>query len=107
MDQVLATAGAILAIGGALVLLRKTIHATWQAVRAVVRLTDDLAGRPPRFPGDPDAHPGLAQRLTRIDDRLDGLDQRLGTVEGQLVPNGGSSLHDQVRQIRAAIAPDS
>lgn len=69
-----ATIGVIVAlvVGG-------MIGKVWRPVRKTVAAVDVLAGRPARYPGDPEERPGLAERLDRVDDSIEEL--RTGLAE--------------------------
>lgn len=65
MDLVYLLAGGG-ALGGALLVVAAAPK-VWHPVRRLVAVVDALAGRPARYDGDPEARPGLVQRLDRIE----------------------------------------
>lgn len=87
MEALLATAGTIVVVGGALAVLYKGGKWMVGTVRKLARLADEVLGD--------DERPGWGKRLTAIE-------RRLCKVEAQLVPNGGGSLHDKVTAIAVA-----
>ena len=56
----------------------------WRPVRRLVTLVDTLAGRPPRYPGDREARPGLAERLDRIESRQEQVVAELAGLREQM-----------------------
>lgn len=69
--------GGLAIIAGALMGIGKA----WRPLRRTIALIDALAGRPERYPGDPEARPGIIQRLDCLDDKVTSVDQRLSGVE--------------------------
>ncbi len=76
----------------------------YRASRAVHRLVDLVAGRPERWPGDPEARPGVAQRLETIDAAIADVRSEVAAIDAELHPNSGSSLRDQVDATRDQVA---
>ncbi|WP_326597740.1 hypothetical protein [Streptomyces sp. NBC_01803] len=81
----------------------------WQLVRGAVRIAarvdevvDDWQGVPAR-PGVA-ARPGVLERISHIEERVCDVADRVGRVEAQLRPNGGSSLRDAVNRVDARTA---
>lgn len=56
----------------------------WRPMRKTVDAIDVLAGRPARYPGDPEERPGLAERLDRIDASIAELRHGLHTVRTEV-----------------------
>lgn len=83
-------AGIVAAVGGIIVGMR----AAGRAVRRANHFFDDWFGEPPR-PGQP-ARPGVMERLATLEGRVEG-------IEGQLKPNGGSTVYDKVTKIAKAV----
>lgn len=80
----------------------------WHGIRETGRKTD-LQNRL-LFGDGTDENPGLGKYMTRTTRRLDNLDagqletlRRLKQIDGQLLPNGGTSIRDQVDKNTAAI----
>lgn len=88
--QLGAVAGALLALAGLAVLVGRVVRWMLRTLRKISDFLDDWRGEPPR-PGYP-GRPGVPERLARI--------------EAQLWPNGGSSLHDKVNQIRQQVVDE-
>lgn len=91
MQQILAVAGAIVIIGGALAILYKGGRWMLRGMRQLFRVADEVLGD--------ELRPGWGKRLCNIEDRLT-------KVEDQLRPNGGTSLHDKVSRIATATGAD-
>jgi hypothetical protein len=77
------------------------IRGAWRMSGRVHQLADDLLGDQRR------GRMGVVARLDGLDSRVAGLDERLGTVEHQVCPNSGSSLHDKVTRVAEAVAPET
>lgn len=88
MEALLATAGAVLVLGGALAMLVKGGKWMLGTARKLARLADEVLGDEER--------PGWGKRLTAIE-------RRLSNVEAQVTPNGGRSMHDKVNATLAAV----
>jgi hypothetical protein len=88
--QLGAVAGALLTLAGLAVLVGRVVRWMLRTLRKISDFLDDWRGEPPR-PGYP-GRPGVPERLARI--------------EAQLWPNGGSSLHDKVNQIRRQVVDE-
>lgn len=69
---------------GVLIVVVTVVPKVWRPLRRFVAVVDALAGRPPRYPGDPEARPGIIQRLDRIEWHVgDGSPESLrDVVEG-------------------------
>lgn len=96
LDSVVLCTTAIAGVSGLGVAARRI-------VRRVDEFLDDWRGTASR-PGV-DARPGVMERLGRIEDGQARVEARLDVIEHrseQLVPNGGSSLRDDVRRLAAA-----
>lgn len=112
MSQLLAACGIITLMIGTIVVVARAVVWIWATLRKVGRLADDLTGEPAR-PGFA-ATPGVLERLTGIEaglatlapvmPRLESLETRLGAVEAQLHPNGGSTLRDAVDRLEERAA---
>ena len=121
IDQLAALAVFVSLMLGTVALLGKAWVWVWRTVQKIVRLVDDLTGEPPG-PGEKDGKPGVLEQLAELvqassqlaelqaavevlpamRQHLAALDARLATVEGQLKPNGGGSIKDQVTRIEQA-----
>lgn len=66
---------------GALAVLYTVIQRMWKPMRRFVAMMDVVLGRPPRYDGDPEARPGLVQRLDGIDGSICRLDRRVTRIE--------------------------
>lgn len=56
----------------------------WKPFRQMVAAIDVIAGRPPRYPGDIEATPNLAERLDRIDGALSRVTADVSMVRIEL-----------------------
>jgi hypothetical protein len=87
-DQIiLAWAGAIIAVGGAVTIL-------WKLIRPLVRKTKELMEALSRFVRDwegEDAAPGR--------DKVPGVMERLNNIDGELKHNGGSTMKDALKRV--------
>lgn len=90
MEALLLVAGAIATVGGALTVLFKGGRWMIRGMRQLFQVADEVLGD--------ESHPGWGRRLTSIEDRLTKVE---ATMDGQLKPNGGSSLHDKVDRLLA------
>jgi len=70
-----------LGVAGALVALYTFIQRIWRPMRRFVAMMDVILGRPPRYESDPEARPGIVQRLDDIDRNVCRLDKRVSRVE--------------------------
>ncbi|NJP33676.1 hypothetical protein HCJ94_17230 [Micromonospora sp. HSS6-12] len=104
MEPLLTIAGAVVAIGGATVLLGKAGRWLWRRSRQLGHLLDDVLGEPERN-GQP-ARPSLMARVAGIEDRVAVIEKRSAVIEHEVKPNGGNSLKDQVTRIDRALEPD-
>lgn len=100
LDQLLAWCAVIVAVGAAGTVLVKAVRWVMRTLRRVARLADELLGEPAH--DDEPARPGLMARVAGIERRVAAIDGRLTRVEDQVLPNGGSSLHDKVCRIEQA-----
>jgi hypothetical protein len=98
MTTVLAVAAAIVGIAAAIGVSIRTGVWLAKSVRRVTDFLDDWNGEAAR-PGYP-ARKGVPERLSTMEDRL-------GRVEGQMRPNGGSTLRDAVDRIDRAIESEA
>lgn len=97
MDQVQtwgAVATALIAVGTVVIFGGRWAFRT---LRRIDVFLDDWYGEPAR-PGQP-ARPGVPERLEAIENRV-------GRVETQLRPNGGSTLRDAVARIEETVRAD-
>lgn len=121
LDQVVAVAVLVSLILGIAGVIVRAGWMAWKVLQRVVRLVDALAGKP-AGPGEKEAQPGLLEQVAELRSRLSQLDElqaavevlpamrqhlaaldaRLAIVEGQVKPNGGGSLKDQVTRIEQA-----
>lgn len=76
-----ATAGVL--IGGIIVVM-VFARPVWRQTRRVVALVDVLGGRPPRYDHDPEAMPGIVERLDRHDRQLECLLGRVDDVRDRV-----------------------
>lgn len=61
------------------------MYRTWKKIESFL---DDWIGEP--------ARPGVPERL--------GVMDRISRIEHEVKPNGGSSMRDEIQQIKAALA---
>lgn len=67
----------------------------WKGVRAMIRTVRKLGRLADEVLGDGDERPGWGARLT-------ALEKKVSTVLGEVRPNGGGSLKDQITRIEEA-----
>lgn len=94
-------AGTIVALGGAIAVIRPILS-------KASHFLDDWTGSEER-PGVPGV-PGVMERLERLDERAQRHDDgqmyiigRLQRLEAQVHPNGGSSMRDEIQQIKRSV----
>jgi len=56
-----------------MLLLSGVVGRVWKPMRRAIAAVDVVTGRPARYPGDKEERPGLAERLDRIDDAVNGI----------------------------------
>ncbi|TDC27657.1 hypothetical protein E1211_28980 [Micromonospora sp. 15K316] len=100
MEQLLYVAGAVTAVGGALLLVFRAVDWMIRTVRKLSRLADDLLGEDPR-PGLPGGRPGLMDRMATLEQSQTDVLDRLDALE-ELRTNGGGSIKDTVNRIAEA-----
>ncbi|GLH97336.1 hypothetical protein [Phytohabitans aurantiacus] len=112
MDWLLGAAGAIVVLGGAIVLIGKASRWVLRRARQLGHLLDDVLGEPERE-GQP-ARPSLMARVASIEQKQGeqaatsrALDRRVAGIERELRPNGGSSVKDQITAIVQATGADA
>jgi len=66
-----------------------------RTVRKLGRLADEVLG-------DGDKRPGWGRRMAAIEQDVTGLKSKVAQVLGEVRPNGGSSMRDEVRRIAEA-----
>jgi hypothetical protein len=87
-------AAAVVALSGLVVLLVKAVRGMFRTVRRLGRLTDEVLGD--------DDRPGWGKRLAAIEQDVTGLKAKVTQVLGEVRPNGGGSLKDQITRIEEA-----
>lgn len=70
-------------------------------IRRIGHFVDDWIGEPARD-GIP-ARPGVMARLENIESDAAATNQRVGRIEHELKPNGGSSLRDALDRVEVAV----
>lgn len=98
MDKIVAVAGLIVIIGGAVAILVKLTAWASRVAHRFQEFLDDWQGEP--------ARPGIAARRPGVVERLSVIEHRLGGVESQLRPNGGETLRDAIDRVESAVTPD-
>lgn len=71
----------------------------WTPARRLVALIDTLAGRPARYPGDPEARPGLAERL-------DVIERHVGNGSSTPLRQVVDELRDDLADLRRCVGLD-
>jgi len=94
LTQLGAAAGALLAILALVALVWRSVRRAWRPVDDFLADWNGEQGRP----GVP-ARPGVMDRLSQFE-------RRMAKVEGQVMPNGGTSMHDAVQRIAAVTGAD-
>lgn len=96
------TAGAFVAIAGAVALAWKVVRGLFRTTRKLMRMADEVLG-------DGDGRPGWGRRLTAIEavsrsnaERLTAIEKHASRVDAELRPNGGASVRDQLNRIEQA-----
>ena len=62
----------------------KLVPRLWHRLRRPLAVIDVIVGRPPRYPGDREAKPGLVERLDRIEARQDETRQAVAAVREEV-----------------------
>lgn len=104
-----------LAGGGAVLVTGLLFPKVWRSVRRLVSVFDVVIGRPERYPGDPEARPGLVETVDQVhrytqvlpkiqqsvESNTEVLKQHhddIRWIKSELRPNGGSSFRDGVHR---------
>jgi hypothetical protein len=82
----------IVAVTGCVAFLGRKL---WRGFQRTENFLDDWGGHPER-PGVP-ARPGVMERLQTVETML-------GEVRGQIFPNGGTSMRDDLNAVRSDVA---
>lgn len=56
----------------------------WTPMRKTIAAVDVIAGRPPRYQGDPEQRPGLAERLDTLDRSIAALKSEVDHVKTEI-----------------------
>lgn len=95
-------AAAVLALGGlatALTAIRVVVRGLVRFVRKVDRIATDILGEPERPEEGRERKPGLAERMTGVEQGVAKLRVQVDGIIHELHPNSGKSLRDAVDRI--------
>lgn len=84
-------------VSGGVVAVAAAGGAVWKVGRGIHHVAEDLRGFLNDWNGVP-ARPGHPSTMG-VPERLQSIETRLGAVEAQMQPNGGSSLRDVMDRI--------
>lgn len=89
------SAAALAALAGLIVLAGKGVRGMIRMMRRMGRVVDEVLG-------DGDKQPGWGKRLAAIEQDVTGLKSKVAAVLGEVRPNGGGSMRDEITRIAEA-----